>query len=254
MLVNPGLVRISVMPQTRALANAMTTPPSAARFALINQTIRALFGAGLWSKLDVLYMLAAHDEQAGRLNWKAPGTFTLTANNSPTFTVDRGFAGDGATSDLSSTYNASTFGGRFTLDSAVLGAYEQLIETASGGFLMSMGTSRINANAALTMQSVRVNDASASLNAGTIAVGHYAARRASSAGREAWVNGVLAAGPDAVASTTIGSSFRILSLGGSSNWSSARVAYAYAGGGFSVADMLAFNGILLSYLQGVGAA
>src|SRR5690606_35810663 len=101
----------------------MTTPPTRARQLLINTTITNLIAAGLWPKLDVLYLLAAADEQAARLNWKNPGTFTCTAVNSPTFTADRGFAGDGSTSYLDTNFNISSASGRlYEQNSAHIGA------------------------------------------------------------------------------------------------------------------------------------
>lgn len=93
---------------TRALRAAMTVAPPPGRLWVIDQTIRQLKQHGIWQKLDVFWMLAAHDAQAARLNWKAPGTFTLTAVNSPTFTADRGYAGNGTTSYLNTGWNPST--------------------------------------------------------------------------------------------------------------------------------------------------
>jgi hypothetical protein len=79
---------------TTALLAAMSVQPNAARITVINNAIVSLKNNGLWTKMGLLYVNAAHDEQAGRLNWVNPGTSTLTAVNSPTFTADRGFAGD----------------------------------------------------------------------------------------------------------------------------------------------------------------
>jgi len=71
----------------------MSVAPSAARQLVIDALIRQLKDAGVWAKLDVLYVIAAHDIQAGRVNWKNPGTFTATEVSAPTFTTDRGYAG-----------------------------------------------------------------------------------------------------------------------------------------------------------------
>lgn len=242
-------------PATNALVSAMTTTPSGERVGLINQTIMGLVSAGLWDKLDVLYMLAAHDEQAGRLNWKNPGTFTLTANNSPTFTVDRGFQGDGATSDLSSTYNPSTFGGAYTLNSAMMGEYTRVANTVASAADMSMSSvGRIASNAGLTGQIMRVNDATVG-NMGSIPqAGHFVARRPSAVGRDAWRNGIQTAVMDAVASTTIATAFRLLSLGGG-GFANAQLSFAYASGAMTDAEMVQCDAALrLGYLVGVGAA
>jgi len=56
------------------------------RRALIDLTIRRLKGSGMWDKLALLYVPAAKDSFSARINWKNPGTTTLTATGSPGFT------------------------------------------------------------------------------------------------------------------------------------------------------------------------
>ena len=51
------------------------------------------------------------------------GTLTASLVNSPTFTTDRGFTGNGSTSYLDSGYNVSTGGGVYAQDSAHMGVY-----------------------------------------------------------------------------------------------------------------------------------
>lgn len=67
----------AVPPEARALMARMTTAPSASRARAIATLVRTLKAAGIWSKLDLLYILAAHDAQAARLNW-VPWTGTVT--------------------------------------------------------------------------------------------------------------------------------------------------------------------------------
>ena len=111
------------MPQTRALVARMSLAPAASRVRMIDTLVRALLAAGIWAKLDALWMLAAHDEQAARLNWVS-AAYTMTAVNSPTFTVDRGFNGNGTTSYMNTTFNPVTaVGPKFVRDSAFLGIW-----------------------------------------------------------------------------------------------------------------------------------
>jgi hypothetical protein len=86
---------VGFLPESEALFAAMTVEPSEARKTLINDTISDLMAAGLWTKQGVLYVHAAHDEQAGRLNWKDPSFGLLTRINSMAFTADGGFTGNG---------------------------------------------------------------------------------------------------------------------------------------------------------------
>jgi hypothetical protein len=91
---------------TEALAyiSAMTVAPDTARQTLINNAIVAMQDAGLWAKLKAGWFLRAHNEQASRINFKAPGAFTLTAQGTITFSTGAtgGWVGDGATGYLDS--------------------------------------------------------------------------------------------------------------------------------------------------------
>jgi hypothetical protein len=108
--VRPALANIITarVPEADLLIDTMTVRPQGNRAFLISDTIRRLKAAGIWSKLDVFWMLAAHDAQAGRLNWKSPGTYTCSEVNSPTFTADRGFTGNGTTSYLTTGFQPAT--------------------------------------------------------------------------------------------------------------------------------------------------
>ena len=107
-------------PQAEAYFAAMTVQPDAARKALLNTLINTLVAGGVWAKLDWLAIHAAHDNQAGRINAVTPSE-VATAVNSPTFTTDRGFTGDGATSYLNS--NVTLSGALYTLNDAHLGVW-----------------------------------------------------------------------------------------------------------------------------------
>ena len=104
---------------------AMSVEPTSARKVIINTLINALKTAGVWSKIDVMWVLAAHDEQAGRLNWITPGTYTATVVNSVTFTADRGFAGDGVSGHLDTGFAPATHGVQFQQDNAHIGVYQR---------------------------------------------------------------------------------------------------------------------------------
>ncbi|TCT07612.1 hypothetical protein [Aquabacter spiritensis] len=106
--------------QTAALIARMAVPPP--RAGAIDILVRALIAAGIWAKLDALYLLAAHDAQAARLNW-IQDAYTLATLNSPAFIPNRGYVGDGVTQALSTGFNAATAGGRYTQDSASFGAW-----------------------------------------------------------------------------------------------------------------------------------
>lgn len=79
---------------------ACEVKPTAARMALVSTLISALEAAGVWSKLDMLYVMAAHDAQAARINLRAPRRWPLTVVGSPVFTANEGYAGDAVSARL----------------------------------------------------------------------------------------------------------------------------------------------------------
>ena len=112
-----------IVKEAAQLIVRMTVKPTAARVRVIDTLMRALLTAGVWPKLDALYLLAAHHEQAARLNWVS-AAHTMTAVNSPTFTVDRGFNGNGTTSYMNTTFDpGAAAGAKFVRDSAFLGIW-----------------------------------------------------------------------------------------------------------------------------------
>lgn len=86
-------------PAAQAFFERLTNQPTDARKALYNTLIVSLKDAGVWAKLDSLYVLAAADAQAARQNLVA-NLYNLTASGSPAFTVDRGYTGDGVAAYL----------------------------------------------------------------------------------------------------------------------------------------------------------
>ena len=99
------------------------TAPSASQQTLQNTLVTDLKTAGIWDKLDALYIMANDgSREFGRLNWAAPSTFELSEVNSPTFTSNQGFTGNGTSSTLdtginmgvdTTQFNQSTLHGSF---------------------------------------------------------------------------------------------------------------------------------------------
>jgi hypothetical protein len=109
--------------QYQAILNRGTalgyTLPSAGQQAKQNQLIIDLKTAGVWDKLDVYYVFA-HDGQSefGTLNWKNPLLHQATLFNSPTFTANQGFAGNGSSSYIRTNFNPFTNGVNYQLNNA----------------------------------------------------------------------------------------------------------------------------------------
>lgn len=118
--------------ETTALVARFTTPPTTARKAVINTLILALKAAGVWSKLDVLYVFAAADSQAALLNWVST-SFDGTATNTPTFAANRGYTGGATNKNVGTGFNAATAPSpKFTQNSASVGGYSRTNNTSNG--------------------------------------------------------------------------------------------------------------------------
>lgn len=196
--------------EAAAVAAAFTTPPDGAHASAIDTLVGSLKSAGTWTKMDVLYLLAAADSQAARINWKNPGTNTLTVSGSPTFAADSGYSSDGSTGylDVGTAYGGFA---QLVQDSAHLGAYTGGT-LAGSGFWFPWGRSSGSGRYILG-SSVGSTSLTARLSTNTLqtlstsisaANAHFVATRTSSSASEGYQNG-SSVGTNASVSTDIGS-------------------------------------------------
>jgi hypothetical protein len=93
----------------------------------VSDLVTALKGHSLWTKLDGLWLFANQHATAALIDIK--GLRTATAVNSPTFTADQGYAGNGSTSYVNTTFNPSSHGSQYTQNSAHLFFYDRTSRT-----------------------------------------------------------------------------------------------------------------------------
>jgi len=114
------------------------TAPSAAQQTLQNTLVTDLKTAGVWDKLDALYIMANDgSSEFGLLNWASPSTFALSEIGQLTFTSNQGFTGGsganintGINMGVDTTqFNQSTLNGSF-------GGWSYNTKTPSGQALM----------------------------------------------------------------------------------------------------------------------
>lgn len=85
------------------------TLPSASQQLLQEQLIIDLKTAGVWSKLDLFYVFATDgDSDFACINFLDPNNYEITEVNSPTFTTNVGFTGDGVSAYLYTNFDPST--------------------------------------------------------------------------------------------------------------------------------------------------
>lgn len=243
--------------EATALFARMSVAPDATRKGHINTLIVALKNAGVWTKLDALYIFAAHDAQAARLNWVST-SYDASAVNSPTFTTDRGYTGDGATSYLDYQFNPATAGGKFAQNSAHMAMWTDSTTSTATQIDMGHGRSRICSRSAAATAMTRGNAGSDDLPAITAASGWTCWSRLLSTEYEAARN--------LEAHTTITrTSAALLSLPfyglafantgpAAASFSTRRQQLAHFGSGLTDTERDAAYNAELAYLQAVGAA
>jgi hypothetical protein len=257
------LAGFGVLEQSETLFAAMSVQPNSSRQDLYNTAIDGLVTAGIWDKGRLIYGCAAHDEQAGRLNWKTPGSNTLTAVNSPTFTTDRGFKGDDVSAHLDSGTTLGSLAGISTTNLSMY-AYINDHDTPTTQVAdPSIGIHNIVAATILPYQFTSpdratywlggtVDQTICELNTAT----QLGARSFSVDGSENIPTGYQdgqALTPSQVADWSSLPTGTVVLLRTSSLYSSGRVAFAWVGETLTEAEHGQLNAIALAYLTGMGA-
>ncbi len=116
----------------QAVYDAMGTKPSAAVAANQNTLVETLIAGGVWSLLDIFYLLAGNTENNSLLNWITPASFKGVAYNSPTFTAFEGFTGNGTSTYINTVFTPSTDAVQFTRYDAMVGVYARTVTQNNG--------------------------------------------------------------------------------------------------------------------------
>lgn len=237
---------------------AMTVQPLQARKAPIDDLVKRLKATGIWAKLDLLHVYAAHTEQAALLNWKSPGTFDGTSVSGMLFTADQGFTGDASADYIDTGWVANTNGVNYTQNAASFGAWSRTAGTGAGIDLglATQGAARVLfRNASNQISAGRINDATNSLMASSITDGSglTAVERPSSATKHVYKNGAVGSDVSVASTGRPATAFHVGGEGGSGT-SSRQFAMFFAGGALGAAGQLTFYSAVQAYMQAIGAA
>ena len=206
------------------------TAPSAAQQTLQNTLVEDLKTAGVWSKLDALYIMANDgSSDFGRLNWASPSAFELSEVSSPTFTSNQGFTGNGSSSTLDSginmgvdttQFNQSTLNGSF-------GGWSYDVKLGGGPALMGDNPS---------VNNIRGGSSDyifGDLNGvGTLFAGLYHMNADGADGAQ-FINGGIAITTQLGSLVTSNNKMHLLSEGGIGNFSGDTISIAFVGGDLS---------------------
>ena len=157
-------------PDYRTLLTRATTLgytlPSAPQQIKQNNLVLALKAGGIWTKLDVLYIFANDGgSNFGTLNWKSPTLYQSTLINSPVFTSNVGFQGNGTSSYIDTNFNAVVHGVNYIQDNASRYIY---LHTASGtGALDGKSVVSINNMTRASTGNQRINQGTTALIGGS---------------------------------------------------------------------------------------
>lgn len=243
--------------EANSLFARFTVQPYGGRKRQIDRLIRSLKTAGVWSKLDALYLMAAHDEQAAQRNWVADG-FNLTANNSPAFARDRGYTGNGSNSNLDSEFNPTTASSpKFTQDDASMWLWSRTdLRIDASNASAEIG----NANSRMSRSNVTAGVALGRPNTGSTIntmvtagfPGFLGWARSAAAVWESYAQGADAGGGTDASAALTNASFYIGAVNGIGSGVN-EIAAAAWGQNLTATEALAFYQALHAYMAAVGA-
>lgn len=230
-----------------------TTPPSEHRKVLINTAIKALQEGGVWSELDWLHLFAAANAQAAQRNW-LQDLYNCTLISTPTFLADRYYAGDGATTGLSTNFNPTTAASpKFTQDNASMGVWilndvnEDKSEVGNTNALVR------GRRGATLLPGYRANEGTTRNGAAiTDATGMTSWSRNSAGETKIYKNGALNA-TNAFASTALSNENILACTSGAGLYSTKQIACIWAGAKLNDAQQAVIYNAVRNYLIGVGA-
>jgi hypothetical protein len=247
-------------PDALAFFDRLTTPPTDERKALYNTLVVDLKSAGVWEKLDALYILAAADAQAARRNL-VQDAYNLTAAGAPTFTADRGYQGDASGAYLATGFTPSTaISPRYIQNSASMGSWSRTNNT--GINYCDIGVSAANAIIASVRPSafggpftVASNCTSANLSTAATAssVGLSAWSRSGPSAVSLYRNGSLSLADTKSSGGVPNNAITLLSAGGAQQFSANQLSFAFIGGALTDTEQTTLYASLDTFRIAVGA-
>jgi hypothetical protein len=119
-----------------ARTSSLTRRETSAYIKLIN----GLVANGLWSQLDLLYVLATNNTANAALNLIST-SYSLVPHGSATFIPDMGYAGDGSTGYIDTNWTPSTNAVNYTNANGSFGIYIQTSRAVNSSAPVGSGSS-----------------------------------------------------------------------------------------------------------------
>jgi hypothetical protein len=171
------------------------TLPSAAQRLLQEQLVIDLKDGGIWDKLDIFYVFATNgDSDFASINWKDPNNFEITEVNSPNFTSNLGFEGDGTSAYLDTNYSLNTNWINASQDSATAFAYHYADASPQNNFsAISFSSANLLINPRNPSNNYALRNNASGLQSGLFisVVNLHSISRTSSSGYDYYIDGIL---------------------------------------------------------------
>lgn len=237
-----------------AYSAAMSTPLTQGRLALVSTLVTGLKSAGIWSKLDWLLLLANETAQGSRVNLRNPAKIA-TAVNSPTFTADRGWTGNGNSAYLDCGEAFGAAGTGYTLNSAHAGAVcNQQNSTAASPMFGGVSDLRLHFSMIATgaAEVFTVNDTAFSdARNSSSKLGHRVAARGAAGTKRAYYNGALSATISFTSTAPPAGNMCVLRR--STFYSPDRIGAFHSGVNLTDSEVSTLYTLLMAYLDAIGA-
>ena len=103
----------------------MTNKPDATNAGYQNTIVQGLVDGGYWTRMDLFYVFAIHNNDANEalINWTDPGTNDADNPTATAWTIWRGYQGNGSNDYISTNFIPSSEGSNFTLNDCAVGIY-----------------------------------------------------------------------------------------------------------------------------------
>lgn len=244
-----------------ALFNRMTVQPNSTRKRLISNFFKGVKsdnGLGTLSQaFDCMWFVAGHNQVETRLNW-VKNDHNLTEVNAPTWTLDRGFKGNGSTMYLNTNYNLSTQGVNFTKNDASFGIYSRTNEGFAGdtemGLVIIIYSISLQIRRDTDLISISLNSPAPLTLTNTTGLGLFCGTRENSTTVKFWRNGIEISSQASTSQTPENDNVFMLArnAGTADSYSEREISFGYIGSAVRINQLLLFNRVE-EYLDAIGA-
>jgi hypothetical protein len=234
-------------PDYQAILDYATTQgytlPSVSQQTLQNQLVVDLKDAGIWNKLDTFGVFATDgDSDFALIDWIRLTDYT--AVNSPTFTTNQGYKGNGVTSYINGNFNDTNVI-NYSQNSASIGVY-CYVQGTNVGYFAAFGSNTYMRSTSSFNNTI--NSTIRPLIFDFNVVGLQSMNRYNANTRQYISNGIVTNASDN--STTFSGNLNFLSLSGGVRPTDAGISFAFLGGDLS-SEALDFYNITNNYVNAV---